>query len=96
MMRHLLLRLLRVMPTKTMVGVVILSSLMIGDISAPWATWIVEDKPGTSGIWKRLTFLSPWPSTQNTTDVFSTGYTPGLPGTSGCCHDDGLRLCGGP
>jgi hypothetical protein len=30
-----LLRLLRVMPTKTMVGVVILSSLMIGDISAP-------------------------------------------------------------
>jgi hypothetical protein len=31
------------------------SSLMIGNISVPCATWIVDDKPGTSGIWKRLT-----------------------------------------
>ncbi len=46
----LLLPLLRVIPTKTAVGVVRESSLRIGDISAPWETWLVDDKPGTSGI----------------------------------------------
>jgi hypothetical protein len=46
----LLLPLLRVIPTTTAVGVVRESSLRIGDISAPWETWLVDDKPGTSGI----------------------------------------------
>ena len=70
----------------------VVSAVGAGDVAlgAFVAARIVDDKPGTNGIWKRLTFLSPLPSTQNTTDVFSTGHTPGLPGTSGCCHDDGL------
>jgi hypothetical protein len=50
-------RRLLVIATKTWVGVMVSSSLMIGNISVPCATWIVDDKPGTSGIWnlKRLT-----------------------------------------
>ena len=53
-MRHRLLRRLLVIATKTWVGVIVSSSLMIGNISVPCATWIVDDKPGgTSGIWKR-------------------------------------------
>jgi hypothetical protein len=48
-MRHLLRRLL-VIATKTWVGVIVSSSLMIGSISVPCATWIVDVKPGTSGM----------------------------------------------
>jgi hypothetical protein len=49
-MRHRLLRRLLVIATKTWVGVMVSSRLMIGNISVPCATWIVDDKPGTSGI----------------------------------------------
>jgi hypothetical protein len=49
-MRHLLLRRLLVIATKTWVGVIVSSSLMIGSISVPCATWIVDVKPGTSGM----------------------------------------------
>ena len=46
MMRHLLLPLLRVIPMKTAVGIVRESSLSIGDISAPWETWLVQARAG--------------------------------------------------
>ena len=50
-----MLRLLLVIATKTWVGVIVSSSLMIGDISLPCATWILHVKPGTSEICKRFT-----------------------------------------
>ena len=39
---------MRVIPTKTAVGDVSSPSLRTDDISAPSATWIVDNKPGTS------------------------------------------------
>jgi hypothetical protein len=72
-MRHQLLRRLLVIATKTWVGVMVSSSLMIGNISVPYATWIVDDKPGTSGIWKRLT--GGWSSFLATCQVTLTFFT---------------------
>ena len=58
-------------------------------------TWIVDDKPGTSGIWKRLTGWSSFLATttcQITLTFFTdfTGQTPDVPGTSGCFHLAGV------
>ena len=64
---------LLVIATKTWVGVMVSSSLMIGNISVPCATWIVDDKPGTSGIWKWLTGWSSFLATCQVTLTFFTG-----------------------
>ena len=72
-MRHRLLRRILDIATKTWVGVMVSSSLMIGNISVPCATWIVDDKPGTSGIWKRLTGWSSFLATCQVTLTFFTG-----------------------